>query len=55
VTPNSTFLDAMRDAAAAAGDARGFRFYDTPTDSTFASYAALERRAMADAAPTPIG
>jgi acyl-CoA synthetase (AMP-forming)/AMP-acid ligase II len=50
VTPNSTFLDAMRDAAAAAGDARGFRFYDTPTDSTFASYAAIERRAMADAA-----
>jgi acyl-CoA synthetase (AMP-forming)/AMP-acid ligase II len=50
VTPNSTFLDAMRDAAATAGDARGFRYYGSPSDSTFASYAALERRAMADAA-----
>lgn len=50
MTPNSTFLDAMRDAAAAAGDARGFRFYDDPKDSTFSSYASLERRAMADAA-----
>ena len=50
MTTTSTFLDAMRDAAATAGDTRGFRFYDNPTDSTFTSYAALERRAMADAA-----
>lgn len=50
MTPNSTFLDAMRDAAAAAGGARGFRFYDSTSDSTFTSYAALDDRAMADAA-----
>jgi acyl-CoA synthetase (AMP-forming)/AMP-acid ligase II len=50
VRPTSTFLDAMRDAAADAGDARGFRYYESPTESTFVSYAALEHRAMADAA-----
>ena len=50
MTANSTFLDAMRDAAVAAGDARGFRFYANPTDSVFASYAQLDRRARADAA-----
>ena len=50
MTANSTFLDAMRDAAVAAGDARGFRFYANPTDSVFASYAHLDRQARADAA-----
>ena len=50
MTANSTFLDAMRDAAVAAGDARGFRFYANPTDSVFASYAQLDRQARADAA-----
>jgi len=50
VTANSTFLDAMRDAAVAAADARGFRFYANPTDSVFASYAHLDRQARADAA-----
>ena len=50
MTANSTFLDAMRDAAAAAADARGFRFYANPTDSVFASYAHLDRQARADAA-----
>ena len=50
MTANSTFLDAMRDAAVAAADARGFRFYANPTDSVFASYAHLDRQARADAA-----
>ena len=50
MTSNSTFLDAMRDAAAVAGDVRGIRFYQNPTDSTFASYAELDGQARADAA-----
>lgn len=50
MTANSTFLDAMRTAAVAAGDARGFRFYANPTESAFASYARLDRQARADAA-----
>ena len=50
MTPNSTFLDAMRDAADAAGADRGFRFYSSPHDSEFASYAQLELQGRADAA-----
>jgi acyl-CoA synthetase (AMP-forming)/AMP-acid ligase II len=50
MTPNSTFLDAMRDAADAAGAERGFRFYSSPHDSEFASYAQLELQGRADAA-----
>lgn len=50
MTSNSTFLDVMREAAAVAGDERGFRFYQNPTDSTFASYAHLDRQARSDAA-----
>ncbi len=50
MTPNTTFLDAMRDAADAAGAERGFRFYSSPHDSEFASYAQLELQGRADAA-----
>jgi acyl-CoA synthetase (AMP-forming)/AMP-acid ligase II len=49
VTSNSTFLDAMRHAADVAGAERGIRFYRSPNDSTFASYADLDRRARTDA------
>ncbi|KRE25943.1 fatty acyl-AMP ligase [Agromyces sp. Soil535] len=50
MNPKGTFLDVMRNAAATAGDARGFRFYASPSDSVFASYEALDRQARADAA-----
>ncbi|MFD4422596.1 fatty acyl-AMP ligase [Agromyces sp. NPDC058484] len=46
----TTFLDVMRAAAVAAGDERGFRYYSSPNDSEFVSYAQLERQGRADAA-----
>ena len=50
MSSSSTFLDAMRGAASAAGEARGIRFYTSPKDSVFASYAELDRQGRADAA-----
>ncbi|ANJ26297.1 fatty acyl-AMP ligase [Agromyces aureus] len=47
---NDTFIDVMMRTAATAGEARGIRFYSSPSDSEFRSYAALDRQARADAA-----
>ena len=47
---SSTFVDVMMSTAVAAGDGRGIRFYSSPTDSEFRSYAAFDRQARADAA-----
>lgn len=44
-----TFVEAMRTAAEAGGATRGFRFYASPRDSEFRSYAELDRQARADA------
>lgn len=44
-----TFVEAMRTAAEAGGAARGFRFYTSPRDSEFRSYAQFDRQARADA------
>lgn len=50
MTTDITFLDAFRNAADTAGAERGFRFYSSPSDSEFRSYAELDRQARADAA-----
>jgi acyl-CoA synthetase (AMP-forming)/AMP-acid ligase II len=50
VISNSTFIDVMRAAASEAGEARGIRFYSSPTDSMFVSYAELDLQGRADAA-----
>ncbi len=55
MTPTSTFLEAMRNAAATAGTDRGFRYYSSPTDAEFVSYAELERQGRADAAALAAG
>ena len=49
MTRTSTFLDAMRHAADTAGAERGFRFYSSPNESRFASFADLELQGRADA------
>jgi acyl-CoA synthetase (AMP-forming)/AMP-acid ligase II len=49
MTPTSTFLDAMRHAADTAGVERGFRFYSSPNESRFASFADLALQGRADA------
>ncbi|MFF2370997.1 fatty acyl-AMP ligase [Agromyces sp. NPDC058110] len=47
---STTFVDVMMRTASTAGEDRGIRFYSSPTDSEFRSYAAFDRQARADAA-----
>lgn len=47
MSADATLVDVLRSAAATAGDARGFRYYDSATESTSVGYAALDARARA--------
>jgi acyl-CoA synthetase (AMP-forming)/AMP-acid ligase II len=50
MTRNATLVEILRSAAETAGDARGFRFYDSPAASEFRGYRALDERARSVAA-----